>query len=273
MCTYLERKKMAARGISVVVVDGDFLELVKFGFPPVGLQQAGFNLRSACWDVRKSHTGLSLSFFWPASQTPRSRAVSETQKGHCPIDAMKKKRRRRRQGRASLAKPDPHRGRETRAELGHRHKLPNPVLMTPTLRQASLTDDNSSDDVELRSRDALFCDDLVVESDAMSCDHQVVESVVVEPINDDDPVKTAVVSNLDSVDIPSDADVYYYQHEDTPCLCVENSDGDLTWSPVKFSHSGVVSQDSPACTETIDALDIDVIEYQSRSGVPGVDSR
>ena len=86
-------------------------------------------------------------------------------------------------------------------------------------------------------------------------------------------MKTAVVSNLDSVDIPSDADVYYYQHEfeDTPGLCVENSDGDLSWSPVKFSHSGVVSQDSPGCTETIDVADIDVVEYQSRGGVPGVE--
>ena len=253
---------MVARGISVVVVDGDFLELVKLGFPlpaAVSLQQACFNLRSACWDVRKSLTGFSLSFFWPASQTPGSRAVSETQKAHCPVDAMKKRRRRRRrrQGRARAhAQPSAH------DSNSHASKS-----------------DNSSDDVELRSRDAvesqtLFCDDRVVESDALSCDHQVVESVtsiVVEPINDDDPVKTAVVSNLDSVDIPSDADVYYYQHEDTPGLCVENSDGDLSWSPVKFSHSGVVSQDSPGCTETIDVADIDVVEYQSCGGVPGVE--
>ena len=98
-----------------------------------------------------------------------------------------------------------------------------------------------------------------------------IHCVVVEPVNDDDPVKTAVVSNLDSVDIPSDAEVYYYQHEDTPGLCVENSDGDLSWSPVKFSHCGVVSQDSLGCTETIDVSDIDVIEYQFRGGVPGVE--
>ena len=139
--------------------------------------------------------------------------------------------------------------------------------------------DNSSDDVELRSRDAvesrtLFCDDRVVESDALTCDHQVVESVasiVVEPINDDDPVKTAVVSNIDSVDIPSDADVYYTISMKIHQVCVENSDGDLSRSPVKFSHSGVVSQDSPCCTETIDVADIDVVEYQSRGGVPGVE--
>ena len=80
---------------------------------------------------------------------------------------------------------------------------------------------------------------------------------------------TAVVSNFDSVDIPSDADVYYYQHEDTPGLCVENSDGDLSSSPVKLSHCGIISQDSPGCTETIDVSDIDVIECHSRGGVPG----
>ena len=49
-------------------------------------------------------------------------------------------------------------------------------------------------------------------------------------------MKTAVVSNLDSVDIPSDADVYYYQHEfeDTPGLCVENSDGTFHGPQLSF---------------------------------------
>ena len=215
--------------------------------------------------MRKSLTGFSLSFFWPASQTPSSRVVSETQRAHCHVDTTKnsrrrRRRRRRRQGRAraqaQVAQPSAH----------------------DSNSHASRSE-NSSDDVELRSRDAvesrtLFCDDRVVESDALSCDHQVVEyfdSIAVEPVNDDDPVKTAVVSNLDDLDIPSDSDVYYYQHDDTPGLCVESSDGTLAWSPVKFSRSGVVSQDSPGCTETIDVADIDVVEFQSRGGVPGVE--
>ena len=118
--------------------DGDFLELVKLGFPlpaAVCLQQAGFNLRSACWDVRKSLTGFSLSFFWPASQTPGSRAVSETHKAHCPIDAMKKRRRRRQsraRAQAQVAQPSAH------DSNSHTSKS-----------------DNSSDDIELRSRDAV----------------------------------------------------------------------------------------------------------------------
>ena len=184
--------------------------------------------------------------------------MSETQKAHCHVDTIKnsRRRRRRRQGRAraqaQVAQPSAH------DSNSHASKC-----------------ENSSDDVELRSRDAvesrtLFCDDRVVESDALSCDHQIVEyfdSIAVEPVNDDDPVKTAVVSNLDDLDIPSDSDVYYYQHDDTPGLCVESSDGTLAWSPVKFSRSGVVSQDSPGCTETIDVADIDVVEFQSRCGV------
>ena len=40
---------------------------------------------------------------------------------------------------------------------------------------------------------------------------------------------------------------------------------------MKFSHCGVAYQDSPGYTATIDVADIDVVEYQSRGGVPGVE--
>ena len=41
----------------VLVVDGEFTTLHKVGFPLPALasmQEAGFNLRDACWDVKKS---------------------------------------------------------------------------------------------------------------------------------------------------------------------------------------------------------------------------
>ena len=122
--------------------------------------------------------------------------MSEIQKAHCHVDTIKnsrrrRRRRRRRQGRAraqaQVAQPS--------AQDSNSHTSKS---------------DNSSDVVELCSRDAvesrtLFCDDRVVESDALSCDHQVTgesfDSIAVEPVNDDDPVKTAVVSNLDELDI------------------------------------------------------------------------
>ena len=49
--------------IPVLVVDGEFTTLHKLGFPlPVlaTVQEAGFNLRDACWDVKKP---LSHWFF------------------------------------------------------------------------------------------------------------------------------------------------------------------------------------------------------------------
>ena len=46
-----------SRCISVVVVDGDYSALRKFGFPLPALasmQEAGVHLRDACWDIKKS---------------------------------------------------------------------------------------------------------------------------------------------------------------------------------------------------------------------------
>ena len=59
-----------SRCISVVVADGDYLALRKFGFPLPALasmQEAGVHLRDACWDIKKSLMGVSVSFFWPAT--------------------------------------------------------------------------------------------------------------------------------------------------------------------------------------------------------------
>ena len=64
--------------ISVLVVDGEFAALHKFGFPLPALatmQEAGARLTDASWNVRKSCAGLSLSFFWPSS----SPAVAQSQ--------------------------------------------------------------------------------------------------------------------------------------------------------------------------------------------------
>ena len=47
----------APSAISVLVVEGEFTALHKLGFPLPALptmQEAGFSLRDACWDVKKS---------------------------------------------------------------------------------------------------------------------------------------------------------------------------------------------------------------------------
>ena len=82
-----------ARGkIAVLVVDGNYSALRALGFPLPALaamQEAGVQLGQACWDVKQSTSGLSLSFFWP--QNSRQTQLSSTQK----ITKSKKRRRRR----------------------------------------------------------------------------------------------------------------------------------------------------------------------------------
>ena len=81
----------APSAISVLVVEGEFTALHKLGFPLPALatmQEAGFSLRDACWDVKKSLSGFSVSFFWPADK------VSAVAKAHNPTTKRKRRRRR-----------------------------------------------------------------------------------------------------------------------------------------------------------------------------------
>ena len=58
--------------ISVLVVDGTYHAFSQLGFPIPALaaiQEAGLQIRGACWDVKRSHFGLSVSFFWPSSKS------------------------------------------------------------------------------------------------------------------------------------------------------------------------------------------------------------
>ena len=57
-------------GLSLLVVDGVLGALHKLSFPLPALasmQEAGSLLSDACWNVRKSSAGLSVSLFWPTS--------------------------------------------------------------------------------------------------------------------------------------------------------------------------------------------------------------
>ena len=76
--------------VLVLVVDGSYSALNKLGFPIrfstlAYLQDAGLLLETACWDIKKSCSGFSVSFFWPTAGTT---------KAHNSSNKNKKKKRR-----------------------------------------------------------------------------------------------------------------------------------------------------------------------------------
>ena len=73
-------------GIFVVVVDGNYSMLKELGFSLPALaymQGTKVHLRRACWDIKKSFSGFSVSFFWPATKV------------HSDIKSKKRRRRRK----------------------------------------------------------------------------------------------------------------------------------------------------------------------------------
>ena len=71
---------------SGVVVEGIFSCLGGLGFPLPALaamQWAGAQISAACWDVRKSMSGLSASFFWPTSHC-------QSGASQCPVNSARK---------------------------------------------------------------------------------------------------------------------------------------------------------------------------------------
>ena len=95
----INNKKMAdtCGRIAVLVVDGNYSALRALGFPLPALaamQEAGVQLDQACWDVKQSTSGISVSVFWPQNSRQTQTQLSTTQKITKP-----KKRRRRRKSR------------------------------------------------------------------------------------------------------------------------------------------------------------------------------
>ena len=75
--------------ITVLVVEGNYSALHKLGFPLptlAAMQEAGVQLRQACWDVKQSSTGISVNMFWPkVSQTPLSSTLKISKSKKCRI--------------------------------------------------------------------------------------------------------------------------------------------------------------------------------------------
>ena len=69
--------------ITVLVVGGNYSALPKLRFPLLALaamQEAGVQLGQACWDVRQSISGISVSLFCPTQAAQRQAQHSSTQK-------------------------------------------------------------------------------------------------------------------------------------------------------------------------------------------------
>ena len=96
-----KKKKMAAShgvGVSVFVLEGVFSSLHRLGFPLPALatmQEAGAHLKDASWNVRKSSTGLPVSF---SPSTTGSTSKTD-------VIVSKSKKRRLRRKRNNKAKP------------------------------------------------------------------------------------------------------------------------------------------------------------------------
>ena len=202
-----------------------------------------------CWDVRKSLTGFSVSFFWPA--TPTSKVGVAQGQGHSA--KSKKRRRKRKRGRAKDSTQS--------------------VPAKPVAKQAALSPvvaHHHPDFVDTRSSsnsNSELVEDVFVVSDLGEKDE------LAGGVNSDsDSIeRTLVEASLDAADIDVSADVYYYEVNDRPGLCVQRPNEPLNWSPVKFSRRSVKAASATSSDSEIDVSECLCIDYQRRNNEPGVE--
>ena len=245
--------------ISVIVVDGAYSALQKLGFPLPALasmQDSGLHLKDACWDVKKSLTGFSVSFFWPASPAAITH-ISRKNKSN------NKSKRRRRQGKN---------GKNSKDDAVMKRGDTMPSMGSPSCQfpfDAHHSSNNAPPSLHLAEK--------VVE---MKCDAQVVEkrSNPCEPVQEKKRSVTemeseAVISklSLSDVTIEPSADVYYHEVDDTPGLCVDHSDGSSTWSPIKITRQAVKPASADVSESELEISECLSIDFQLRNNVPGVE--
>ena len=262
----------------MVVVEGEFSILHRLGFPFPALatmQRAGLQLRDTSWDIRKSCTSLSVSFFWPTS------ASSETP-ANVTKYSLKPKRRRRTRQRNKSKKPGV-------AE-------PGPILPP---RDGSVLDTGPASSpipVDTHPRSchhsaAVDSPDPVISTDAVTQNtlnqsfpikslkpsHDM-QDVVIEP--EMILAKRTSLSDTISRDSGTLHDIYYRELDSsTPGVCVVSDDGKLTWSPVKITrscvkdaasdHDSESAKDSSSDSEDLKPSQIATMGFENRSGVPG----
>ena len=228
----------------------DYSALRGLGFPLPALatmQEIGVTLSDACWDVRKSLTGFSVSFFWPATTTSK---VGVAQ-GHSAKSKKRRRRRKRKRGRAK--------------DSTKYAPAAKPVAKRVDVSPVGAHHDPEFDDATTSSVSNSECVEEVIDSDSVG----IGESAV--GVEDSDPERTLVETSLDAANIDLSADVYYCEVNDRPGLCVERPNEPLNWSPVKFSRRSVKAASATSSDSEIDVTECLCIDYQRRNNEPGVE--
>ena len=257
---------MAATGTASFVVEGDYSALLKLDFPLpalVSMQDAGFNLRGACWDMRKSLTGFSVSFFWPDISPSKSVA-------HLGTTTKNKPKRTRRRTRRK------HRVVELCSDTAVVEPCSDSIVIVPH--------SDSTVFKPCRSNSAVVDVPCSIPAVVEPCSNSAVDEprsnsaaimaspdiVAIKPFSVTEPVKSAEQTSLEDVLIDANDDVYYYEHGDTPGICVEHGNGSRSWSPVKFTRREVKTPSSVGLSDdVIDAEKCLCVEYQRRDNIPG----
>ena len=211
--------------ISVVVVEGEISALHRFDFPfptLASVQDAGVLLRDASWDIRKSTTGLSVSFFWPTFMPNQARTT------------VNAKSKRKRKGR--------HRRKKKTAEV----QPELPPSKEPVSSHPPVDAHFSVNNVELATLPCLTTDAtaevsqlalaVTVTDQGQAIPHDARLSDVVEP----EMRLVKKVSLNDSIlDNPQSLyEVYYELDKSIPGVHVE-SDEKFFWSSIKITRYGV----------------------------------
>ena len=192
----------------MVVVEGELSALHSMGFPlPVlaTLQEAKSHLQDACWDLKKSNSGISVSF-WPTVST------------NCVAQAPPKLKKRRKRRRHKIANPS---------------KIPNSVSDGDTVEQINRNTpvDAHHDDYSLSQR--RDCRDTGIPP---LQENPQADSVLMEP----EMIPATKVSLDKSCIGDESSDVYYYELDDNnPGLCCEAKDGSITGSPIKMTERSI----------------------------------
>ena len=87
-------------------------------------------------------------------------------------------------------------------------------------------------------------------------------------VNSDSMERTLVETSFDAADIDVIVDVYYYEVNVRPGLCMERPNEPRNWSPVKFSRCSVSATSSDS---EIDVSECLCIDYQRRNNESGVE--
>ena len=221
--------------ISVLVLEGNYSVLHGLGFPISALaamQEAGVHIREACWDVKQSNTGLSVSFFWPhCSPTVK---LSKPSIAHKTVNSnnYSKSKRRRLRGNSQLkcsVEKGVDRTVQSRATI-----VAHPYLDGASVSVAGLAPKSPGFQPESDDDPHLAC----TESTSM---------YTFEGFEDQPP---SVSVDLSDAVINVSSSVLYKELDDspTPEVRVEQVDGTSTWSPIIVSKRLV----KPASSDTSD---------------------